>query len=184
VNGFAFVRAVRNIYDGPVVLAGGISDGRAVFAAEALGCDFVYMGTKFIATKESRAADGYKEMLVNSTLDDILLSRAFTGLETNTLIPSIVAAGLDPHNLPADISEIQAQALYGRNGTTGVKRWKDTWSAGHSVFRCRGHSIRKQSRCSNLFGIRPGRQRNDGPLINRWKWPLCRATATAIAPES
>jgi nitronate monooxygenase len=184
VNGFAFVRAVRNIYDGPVVLAGGISDGRAVFAAEALGCDFVYMGTKFIATKESRAADGYKEMLVNNTLDDILLSRAFTGLETNTLIPSIVAAGLDPHNLPADISEIQAQALYGRNGTTGVKRWKDTWSAGHSVFRCRGHSIRKQSRCSNLFGIRPGRQRNDGPLINRWKWPLCRATATAIAPES
>lgn len=132
-NGFAFVRAVRAMFDGPIVLAGGVSDGWGVFAAEALGCDLAYMGTKFIATSESMAEPGYKTMLVDSRLDDILLSRAFTGLETNTLIPSIVAAGLDPRNLPTDITAERAAQLYGRGGTTGVKRWKDTWSAGHSV---------------------------------------------------
>jgi nitronate monooxygenase len=110
-----------------------VSDGHAVFAAEVLGCDLSYMGTKFIATDESMAVDGYKQMLVSSELDDIMLSRAFTGLETNTLIPSIVAAGLDPNNLPKDMTAESADALYGRQGTSGVKRWRDTWSAGHSV---------------------------------------------------
>ena len=132
-NGFAFVRAVRSFYSGPVVLAGGISDGVALFAAEVLGCDLSYMGTKFIATDESMAAEEHKDMLVSSELDDILLSRAFTGLETNTLIPSILAAGLDPKNLPTDMTAEKADALYGRNGSTGVKRWRDTWSAGHTV---------------------------------------------------
>jgi nitronate monooxygenase len=133
VNGFAFVRAVRAFYDGPIVLAGGVSDGHAVFAAEVLGCDLSYMGTKFIATQESLAVADYKQMLVASELDDVLLSRAFTGLETNTLIPSIEAAGLDPKNLPTDMTKERADALYGRQGTSGVKRWRDTWSAGHSV---------------------------------------------------
>lgn len=133
VNGFAFARAVRAFWDGPVVLAGGIPDGEAVFAAEVLGCDLSYMGTKFIATDESMAEPDYKAMLVASELDDILLSRAFTGLETNTLIPSIIAAGLDPNNLPTDMTKERADALYGRSGTSGVKRWRDTWSAGHSV---------------------------------------------------
>lgn len=132
-NGFAFVRAVRSFYSGPVVLAGGVSDGVALFAAEVLGCDLSYMGTKFIATDESMAAEEHKDMLVSSELDDILLSRAFTGLETNTLIPSILAAGLDPKNLPTDMTAEKADALYGRNGSTGVKRWRDTWSAGHTV---------------------------------------------------
>jgi nitronate monooxygenase len=132
-NGLAFVRAVRSFYDGPIVLAGGVSDGNAVFAAEVLGCDLCYMGTKFIATKESMAAAEYKAMLVSSQLDDILLSKAFTGLETNMLIRSIVAAGLDPKNLPTDMTKERADALYGRNATSGVKRWRDTWSAGHSV---------------------------------------------------
>jgi nitronate monooxygenase len=132
-NGLAFVRAVRSFYDGPIVLAGGVSDGNTVFAAEVLGCDLCYMGTKFIATKESMAAAEYKAMLVSSQLDDILLSKAFTGLETNMLIPSIVAAGLDPKNLPTDMTKERADALYGRNATSGVKRWRDTWSAGHSV---------------------------------------------------
>jgi nitronate monooxygenase len=132
-NGVAFVRAVRSFYDGPIVLAGGVSDGNAVFAAEVLGCDLCYMGTKFIATKESMAAAEYKAMLVSSQLDDILLSKAFTGLETNMLIPSIVAAGLDPKNLPTDMIKERADALYGRNATSGVKRWRDIWSAGHSV---------------------------------------------------
>ncbi|WP_441240382.1 NAD(P)H-dependent flavin oxidoreductase [Tardiphaga sp. 768_D3_N2_1] len=133
VNGFSFVRAVRSFWEGPVVLAGGVSDGRAVFAAEVLGCDLSYMGTKFIATEESMAVDEYKQMLVTSELDDVLLSRAFTGLETNTLVPSIVAAGLDPKDLPTDMTKERADALYGRQATSGVKRWRDVWSAGHSV---------------------------------------------------
>ena len=132
-NGFAFARAVRAFYAGPIVMAGGISDGHAVFAAEALGCDFAYMGTKFIATAESMAEPGYKQMLIDSRLDDVLLSRAFTGLETNTLVPSIVAAGLDPKNLPTDMTTERADALYGRGGASEVRRWRDIWSAGHSV---------------------------------------------------
>jgi nitronate monooxygenase len=91
------------------------------------------MGTKFIATRESMAEPAYKQMLVDSRLDDILLSKAFTGLETNTLRPSIVASGLDPANLPTDMAPERAKALYGSGGSTGVKRWADIWSAGHSV---------------------------------------------------
>ena len=132
-NGFAFVRAVRAFFDGPVVLAGGVSDGAAILAAQVLGCDAAYMGTKFIATHESMADPGYKQMLVDSRLDDILLSKAFTGLETNTLRPSIVAAGLDPTDLPTDMAPERARALYGSGGSTGVVRWTDIWSAGHSV---------------------------------------------------
>ena len=100
LNPFVFVRAVRNFFDGPVVLAGGIGDGHALRAAEALGCDLAYMGTKFIATPESMADPRYKAMLVASSADDILLTTAFTGLQTNMLRPSISAAGLDPDDLP------------------------------------------------------------------------------------
>lgn len=131
-NGFAFVRAVRSFFDGPIVLAGGISDGQALWAAEALGCDLAYMGTKFIATQESMAADGHKAMLVKSTLDDVLRSSAFTGLESNTLRPSVIAAGLDPNNLPTNLATERAAELYG-SGASGPRRWRDIWSAGHSV---------------------------------------------------
>jgi nitronate monooxygenase len=130
-NGMAFTRAVRAFYDGPLVMAGGVSDGQALLAAQALGCDYGYMGTKFIATRESLAVDGYKQMLVDSELDDVLLTRAFTGLETNMLIPSIRAHGLDPKALPADMSADGARALYGSGGAT--RRWRDIWSAGHST---------------------------------------------------
>ena len=132
-NGFAFVRAVRSFFDGPVVLAGGISDGVGLLSAQVLGCNLAYMGTRFIATRESLAVDGYKDMLVSSELDDVMLSRAFTGLETNTLRPSIVASGLDPANLPTDMTQERADALYGSQGSAGIKRWRDIWSAGHSV---------------------------------------------------
>jgi len=132
-NGLAFVRAVRAFYDGPIVLAGGVSDGAALLAAQVAGCDLGYMGTKFIATDESMAEAGHKQMLVDSRLDDVLLSRAFTGLETNTLIPSIVAAGLDPKALPTDMTAERANALYGSGGETSIRRWRDIWSAGHSV---------------------------------------------------
>ena len=96
LNPFAFVRAVRAFYDGIIVLAGGISDGHALRAAEVLGCDLGYMGTKFIATRESMADERHKQMLVDGSADDILLTTAFTGLQTSMLKPSIVAAGLDP----------------------------------------------------------------------------------------
>jgi nitronate monooxygenase len=132
-NGFAFVRAVRQMFDGPVVLAGGVSDGNALWAAEVLGCDFAYMGTKFIATHESLAVDGYKAMLVESRLDDIMLTSAMTGLETNMLRPSIVAAGLDPGDLPAGIAAESSANLYGSRADAPPRRWKDMWSAGHSV---------------------------------------------------
>ena len=139
VNPFAFVRAVRKFWDGIVVMAGGMADGQAVAAAQALGCDLAYMGTKFIATRESLAKDAYKEMLVKSRLDDVLLTRAFTGLETNMLRPSIAAAGLDPDNLPVrgaiDIAKDINAAERDKRDAEGpdAKRWKDIWSAGHSV---------------------------------------------------
>lgn len=129
-NPFAFVRAVRDIYDGPVVLAGGISDGVALKAAMTLGCDLAYMGTRFIATQESMAVQGYKDMLVSSSLDDVMLTSAFTGLPASKLRPSIVAAGLDPDALPARGMINVAEDI---NPDKRPKRWKDTWSAGHSV---------------------------------------------------
>jgi nitronate monooxygenase len=133
LNPFAFVRAVRAFYDGIIVLAGGISDGHALRAAEVLGCDLGYMGTKFIATRESMADDRHKQMLVESSADDILLTTAFTGLQTSMLRPSIVAAGLDPDDLPPrgviDIGkDIDVGARENR-----PKRWRDIWSGGHST---------------------------------------------------
>ena len=135
LNPFVFVRAVRAFFDGPLVLAGGISDGYALRAAQALGCDLAYMGTKFIATRESMADQRYKDMLVKSSADDILLTTAFTGLQTNMLRPSIEAAGLDPNDLPArgaiDIAKDIDIDIGARESRP--KRWKDIWSAGHST---------------------------------------------------
>jgi len=147
LNPFAFTRAVRRFYSGPLVLAGGISDGCALRAARTLGCDLAYMGTRFIATRESLADIRYKEMLVASGADDIMLTRAFTGLQTNMLRPSIVAAGLDPDALPErggieidkdiDVSAKESQPA----------RWRDVWSAGHSV-----SGVRKVSSVAELIG--------------------------------
>ena len=133
LNPFAFVRAVRRVFAGPIVLAGGISDGHALWAAEQLGCDLGYMGTKFIATRESLAPERYKAMVVASTADDIVLTRAFTGLPTSMLRPSIVAAGLDadrlPEREPIDVAaDISIEAREAR-----PTRWRDIWSAGHSA---------------------------------------------------
>jgi nitronate monooxygenase len=134
VNPFAFVRAVRRFWDGIVVMAGGMADGQAVAAAQALGCDLAYMGTKVIATRESLAKESYKQMLVKSRLDDVLLTRAFTGLETNMLRPSIEAAGLDPDNLPVrGAIDIAKDINAAERDRPDSKRWKDIWSAGHSV---------------------------------------------------
>jgi len=134
VNPFAFVRAVRTFWDGMLVMAGGMADGQAVAAAEVLGCDLAYMGTKFIATRESLAKEAYKQMLVQSRLDDVLLTRAFTGLETNMLRPSIAAAGLDPDSLPErGAIDIARDINAAERERPNAKRWKDVWSAGHSV---------------------------------------------------
>lgn len=133
LNPFVFVRAVRKFFGGPLVLAGGIIDGHALRAARALGCDLAYMGTKFIATDESMADPRYKAMIVDASADDILLTRAFTGLQTNMLRPSIVAAGLDPDTLPE-----RGKIEIGKDIDVGARekqpvRWRDIWSAGHSA---------------------------------------------------
>jgi nitronate monooxygenase len=133
MNPFAFVRAVREFFDGPLVLAGGISDGTALRAAIALGCDLGYMGTRFIATEESMATDAYRQMLVDSSMDDVVLTRAFTGLPTNMLKPAIVAAGLDPDKLDEQVTPADAERLFGANSGPLVARWADVFSAGHTV---------------------------------------------------
>ena len=137
LNGMAFARALRQTYDGPLVLAGGISDGVALRAAQVLGCDLAYMGTRFIATRESLAPDAYRQMLVDASIDDVLLTRAFTGLPTSMLAPAIRRAGLDPATLDETVTPNTAAQLFGGashgNQSDGPKRWKDIWSGGHSV---------------------------------------------------
>jgi nitronate monooxygenase len=147
LNPFAFTRAVRRFFSGPIVLAGGISDGCALRAARTLGCDLAYMGTRFIATHESMADQRHKDMLVASSADDVILTRAFTGLQTNMLRPSIVAAGLDPDALlergAIDISkDIDVGAR-----ESGPTRWRDIWSAGHST-----SGVLKVSSVADLIG--------------------------------
>lgn len=134
MNPFAFVRAVRAFYDGPLALAGGIGDGHALRAAISLGADLGYMGTRFIASAESMASDAYKQTLVESSLDDVVLTAAFTGLPASILAPSIRAHGLDPTALEESITADDAAALYGvRAAGSGPRRWTDILSAGHSV---------------------------------------------------
>ncbi|AXF55175.1 NAD(P)H-dependent flavin oxidoreductase [Salicibibacter kimchii] len=125
VNPFAFVRAVREFYGGIVVLAGCVTDGTGIQAAEALGADLVYMGTRFIATTESMAIPEYKQKLIDVNMDDVVTSRAFTGMTGNYLRPKVVDAGLDPDDLPS-YSEF-------KNSEHRKKRWKDIWSAGQGV---------------------------------------------------
>jgi len=132
LNGLAFIRAVRGFYSGPLVLAGGIADGAALWAAQAAGADLAYMGTKFIATEESLAKPAYREMLLQSSLDDVLLTRALTGLPTSMLRPSIAAAGLDPDRLDEQATPELTRQMFGAT-SEAPQRWRDIWSAGHSV---------------------------------------------------
>lgn len=134
LNPFAFVRAVRAIFDGPIALSGGMSDGHAIAAARVLGCDLVMSGTRFIAARESNAADGYRKMLVNCSMDDIMTTKAFSGVDANMLKPSIEAAGLDPAEVAASVLDAEnAKYVYQRSQNGGAARWRDIWSAGHSV---------------------------------------------------
>ena len=134
LNGLTFARAVREFFEGPVILAGGISDGASLWAALALGCDLGYMGTRFIATHESAASARYKQMLVECDLDDIVLTSAFTGLPTNMLAPSLKAQGIFLGDISPQMTHHSAQTLFGAvSSDSAPRRWTDVWSAGHSV---------------------------------------------------
>ena len=127
---FALLREVKEWFDGTVILSGSIGDGYSVASALALGADFAYMGTRFIATKEANADQGYKQMLIDSAADDIVYSSLFTGVSGNYLKPSIKNAGLDPDNLPdADKSSMN----FGSGGNTDAKAWKDIWGSGQGI---------------------------------------------------
>ncbi|MDN4588213.1 2-nitropropane dioxygenase [Xenophilus aerolatus] len=133
-NPFAFVRAVRDVFDGPIVLSGGLSDGVALRAAITLGCDLGIMGTRFIATRESLASDDYRQMLVDSSIDDVLLTRGFTGLPASFLAPSARRLGIDISTLDEGISVEEARRRFGGGANAAPnQRWTDIWSAGHSV---------------------------------------------------
>ena len=129
---FALLREVKEWFDGTVILSGSIGDGYSVAASLALGADFAYMGTRFIATKEANADPEYKKMLEESVADDIVYSSLFTGVHGNYLKPSISNAGMDPNNLPsADKSSMN----FGSGGNTKSKAWKDIWGSGQGIGR-------------------------------------------------
>ncbi|WAA12069.1 NAD(P)H-dependent flavin oxidoreductase [Fervidibacillus halotolerans] len=127
-NPFAFIHEVKRFWDGPIVLAGAISKGEDILAAEILGADFSYIGTRFISAEESGANEKYKEMVIESTIEDIMYTDAISGIHANFLIPSMKNAGLDPERLKKkekiDLSEL---------ANTEVKAWRDVWSAGQGV---------------------------------------------------
>lgn len=124
---FALLREVRRFFDGPLVLAGAISSGRDVLAARAMGADFAYMGTRFIATQEANAGPAYKQALVASRAADVVYTPYFTGVAGNYLKSSIAAAGLDPDNLPP----VDKSAM--NFGSGSAKAWRDIWGAGQGV---------------------------------------------------
>jgi nitronate monooxygenase len=124
---FALVQELRQWFDGPLALSGSIASGGAVLAAQAMGADFAYIGSAFIATEEARASDAYKQAIVNSDSDEIVYSNLFTGVHGNYLAPSIRAAGLDPANLPeSDPSKMNF-------GGASTKAWKDIWGCGQGI---------------------------------------------------
>jgi len=124
---FAFVEEVRQWFDGPIALSGAIATGRAVLAAQALGADFAYIGSPFIATPEAQAAPAYKQAIVHGRAADIVYSSYFTGIHGNYLRSSIVAAGLDPDHLP------EASPDKMDFGTGAAKAWRDIWGSGQGI---------------------------------------------------
>lgn len=127
---FALVQEIREWFDGPIALSGAIATGSAVLAAEAMGADFGYIGSAFIATTEARTDERYKQMIVDSHASDIVYSNLFTGVHGNYLAPSVVNAGLDPANLPtSDPSKMD----FGSGGNTSAKAWKDIWGCGQGI---------------------------------------------------
>lgn len=127
---FALMQEIREWFDGLVALSGSIACGRSILGALAMGADFAYIGTPWVATKEANATDGYKDSIVAGRADDIVYTNLFTGVHGNYLRPSIVAAGLDPDNLPqSDPSKMN----FGSGGNTEAKAWKDIWGSGQGI---------------------------------------------------
>ena len=127
---FALIQEIRQFFDGPLALSGSIAHGGAVAAAQAMGADFGYIGSAFIACDEANADERYKDMIVNSGADDIVYSNLFTGVHGNYLKPSIEAAGLDPNDLPeSDPSKMN----FGSGGNQKSKAWKDIWGCGQGI---------------------------------------------------
>ncbi len=127
LNPFAFISAVREFYPGPLVLAGGIHNGRSIRAAQVLGADYAYMGTGFIPTVESMARDAYRDMLIEATADDVMLTTTITGIPSNMVRTSLAQAGFF-EGVPE-----QKHPFYFQKAYTERKAWKDVWSAGHGV---------------------------------------------------
>ncbi len=126
----ALIQDIREWWQGPLILSGAIATGRAVLAAQAMGADMGYIGTAFVATKEANAPDTYKQMIVASDGGDIVYTNLFTGVHGNYLRPSVVAAGLDPENLPeSDPSKMN----FGSGGNTKAKAWRDIWGSGQGI---------------------------------------------------
>lgn len=124
---FALIHEIREWFDGPLALSGSMATGDAILAAQAMGADLAYIGSAFIATEEARASDAYKQMIVASNSDDIVYSNLFTGVHGNYLRGSVVAAGLDPENLPeSDPSKMNF-------GGGAAKAWKDIWGSGQGI---------------------------------------------------
>jgi nitronate monooxygenase len=127
---FAMMQEIRQWFDGPVALSGSIACGASILAAEAMGADFAYIGSPWIATVEANASQGYKDSIVKSRAEDIVYSNLFTGVHGNYLRDSIEAAGLDPNNLPeSDPSKMN----FGSGGNSEAKAWKDIWGSGQGI---------------------------------------------------
>ncbi|MEO8300088.1 MAG: nitronate monooxygenase family protein [Burkholderiales bacterium] len=125
---FALIQEIRQWFDGPLALSGAMATGRAVLAAQAMGADFAYIGSAFIATEEARASAAQKQCIVDSNSDDIVYSSLFTGVHGNYLKPSIRASGLDPDNLPeGDLKSMNFA------GEVSAKAWKDIWGCGQGI---------------------------------------------------
>jgi len=138
---FALVREIREFFDGTLILAGAMSSGADVLAAQVIGADMAYIGTRFLATTEANAMPEYKQMIVESSSDDVVYSSLFTGVKGNYLRGSIAAAGLDPDNMPeADKTTMN----FGSGGNMEKKAWRDIWSAGQGV--------------GNIHEVRPARE--------------------------
>ncbi|MEH7335829.1 nitronate monooxygenase family protein [Neobacillus drentensis] len=126
---FALIQEIRQWFNGPLALSGSIANGNAVLAAQALGADFAYIGSPFIATHEANAVDEYKQAIVDSTSDDIIYSNLFTGVHGNYLAPSIRKAGLDPEALP----ESDPSKMSFSDGSSKPKAWKEIWGSGQGI---------------------------------------------------
>ena len=127
---FALIQEIRQWFDGPLALSGSIATGGAVLAAQAMGADFGYIGSAFIATEEARANDDYKQAVVDGSSDDIVYSSLFTGVHGNYLKPSIIAAGMDPDNLPE--GDVKTMNFAGGEGSK-PKAWKEIWGCGQGI---------------------------------------------------